>query len=558
MTIKFASKMTLVFAAWTIFFATALSGFSLLLQWKATNLNTKEALTELHSAFDKNARNQVENAASLLQSVYSRSQKGEMTLEEAKLTGANLLRDLRYDKEGYFWADTSEGVNVVHFVKATEGTSRIGLRDTKGKEFIREILEKGKQPGGGFTDYWFVKPGSPEPSQKRGYSLEFKPFGWVIGTGNYIDDVKPILAQEQTKLRHNIFLFLGVLLAVTVSSVAFSVLFTKHMIKDLGGAPEMITELALRIAGGELEISSPSRQPATGIHASMISMTTQLKTIIVGITTLANSVAAESSGLQGRIAQLADGASDTVDQAVSVSTASEQMAATSADIASSCHHAAEAAQQAGKKAKAGADVVQSTIEGMACIALQVQDAAVSVKGLGSRSEQIGEIIGTIEDIADQTNLLALNAAIEAARAGEQGRGFAVVADEVRALAERTTRATKEISDMIKAIQKETLVAVAAMEDGVKKVEQGTAGAEASGRALQDILLEIDALALQVNQIATAAEEQTATTSDISQSIQRITDVAHKASDNTSSSVEATARLDHVARELQALISHFRS
>jgi methyl-accepting chemotaxis protein len=558
MTMRFASKMTLVFAIWTIFIGTALSGFSLFLQWKATNLSTKGALTELQGTFDKNARNQVENAASLLQSLYSRSQKGEMTLEEAKLTGASLLRDLRYDKDGYFWADTSEGVNVVHFVKAAEGTNRIGLRDTKGKEFIREIIEKGKQPGGGFTDFWFEKPGGTVPSQKRGYSLEFKPFGWVIGTGNYIDDVKPILAQEQSRLRHNIFLFLGVLLAVTVSSVAFSVFFTKHMVKDLGGAPEMISDLALRIAGGELGISPASRQPATGIHAAMIGMSSQLKSIIGGISNLANAVAAESSGLQGRISQMAAGANDTVDQAVSVSTASEQMAATSADIASSCHHAAEGARHAGEKAKAGAQVVQRTIEGMACIALQVKDAAVSVKGLGSRSEQIGEIIGTIEDIADQTNLLALNAAIEAARAGEQGRGFAVVADEVRALAERTTHATKEISDMIKAIQKETHVAVAAMEDGVKRVEEGAVGAEASGKALQDILLEIDALAMQVNQIATAAEEQTATTGAITQSIQRITAVAHKASDNASSSVDATVRLDRVAHELQALIGHFRS
>ena len=171
---------------------------------------------------------------------------------------------------------------------------------------------------------------------------------------------------------------------------------------------------------------------------------------------------------------------------------------------------------------------------------------------------LGQIVGTIEDIADQTNLLALNAAIEAARAGEQGRGLAVVADEVRALAERTTRATKEIGDMTKTIQQETRGAVAAMEDGVKKVEEGTAGAEEWGEALEAILYEIDNLSMQVNQIATAAEEQTATTSATTPNIQLITDVARSASNPATDSVQATARLAQVAHDLQALVSHFKS
>lgn len=158
----------------------------------------------------------------------------------------------------------------------------------------------------------------------------------------------------------------------------------------------------------------------------------------------------------------------------------------------------------------GSEVVSNTVKVMGNIAQRVHETARTVESLGARSDQIGGIINTIQDIADQTNLLALNAAIEAARAGEQGRGFAVVADEVRALAERTTKATKEIGDMIKAIQGETKKAVSAMEAGVNEVELGTTEAAKSGESLQKIVEQINAVSMQVNQVATAAEEQTAT------------------------------------------------
>jgi methyl-accepting chemotaxis protein len=194
---------------------------------------------------------------------------------------------------------------------------------------------------------------------------------------------------------------------------------------------------------------------------------------------------------------------------------------------------------------------------MGQIAEKVQETAKTVESLGARSDQIGAIIGTIEDIADQTNLLALNAAIEAARAGEQGRGFAVVADEVRALAERTTRATREIGEMIKAIQNETKGAVAAMEQGVSQVEMGTIEAARSGEALRDILEQINAVAMQVNQIATAAEEQTATTGEISRNMQQIIEVVHQTSFGAQESATAAAQLSGNAEELQRLIRQFK-
>lgn len=254
---------------------------------------------------------------------------------------------------------------------------------------------------------------------------------------------------------------------------------------------------------------------------------------------------------------MASNADNIAAQTATVAVASEEMAATSNDVAQNCALAADGSQRANDSALAGSAVVQETISVMNTIAERVKESARTVENLGSQSDQIGEIVGTIEDIADQTNLLALNAAIEAARAGEQGRGFAVVADEVRALAERTTKATKEIGAMIKSIQQQTREAVNSMEEGVSEVERGTAEAAKSGNALEDILEQINAVSMQVNQIATATEEQTVTTNEISNNIQQITEVIQGTAEVAKDSAGAADDLVSMAEELRNIVSQFR-
>jgi methyl-accepting chemotaxis protein len=268
-------------------------------------------------------------------------------------------------------------------------------------------------------------------------------------------------------------------------------------------------------------------------------------------------VAAAAGQLHSTSEQMATGAEEVAAQTGTVATAGEEMAMTSTEISNNCSTAAQGARQASDRALAGASVVEGTVTVMNRIAEQVRSTAQSVAGLGARGDQIGEIIGTIEDIADQTNLLALNAAIEAARAGEQGRGFAVVADEVRALAERTTRATREIGEMIKAIQNETRSAVAAMEKGVKEVETGTGEASRSGEALEEILEQINNVVTQVNQIAVAAEQQTAITGEISSNIHQITEVVAGTARGAQESATAASQLASLAGTMQQLVDQFK-
>jgi hemerythrin-like metal-binding protein len=286
-------------------------------------------------------------------------------------------------------------------------------------------------------------------------------------------------------------------------------------------------------------------------------MINNLREMIGTLSDSSKQISDASVDMQANAGTMADGAEVVAGQAITVATASEEMSATSGDIAQNCMLAAESASRANSAAEHGARVVEKSIQVMHRIAERVQSSACTVETLGNRSDEIGAIVGTIEDIADQTNLLALNAAIEAARAGEQGRGFAVVADEVRALAERTTKATKEISNMIKAIQQETKTAVTAMEEGVSEVEQGTEEAARSEQALKNIQDEINALNLQVQQIATAAEEQTATTSEISSNIHQITDVAQSSVEGARATSKAAQHLSRLAEELQKVVGQFK-
>jgi methyl-accepting chemotaxis protein len=190
------------------------------------------------------------------------------------------------------------------------------------------------------------------------------------------------------------------------------------------------------------------------------------------------------------------------------------------------------------------------------IAEVVQKSALTVQALGKSSDQIGEIVQVIDDIADQTNLLALNAAIEAARAGEQGRGFAVVADEVRKLAERTTKATKEIAGMIRQIQKDTSGAVESMSKGTEEVEKGKALADKAGESLKEIIKGAEKAVDVITQVAAASEEQSSTSEQISKSIEMINNVTRESTEGIQQIARASEDLSRLTTNLQELISHF--
>ena len=465
------------------------------------------------------------------------------------------IRSVKVGKTGYIYAlDAREGKErgtlTIH--PAKEGANLIDAVDGDGHKFIREIIEKKE----GIIRYpWMNKEiGDTYPRGKVVAYRYFKEWNWIIGVGSYLDEFNGI-----ARFVRNAIIVASLLVAILLISMLV------YLIRRCVTQPiqEVVRQTEQYASGDFTLVTAPSihrEKPSDEVELLLQGVGTMafsLRDILTGLMTSAHEVGAAAAQVSSTAERIATGADEITAQTITVSTAGEEMTTTSGDIARNCQMAAEQAQCASLSAQTGTAVVDATIELMSHIADKVQESARTVDSLGARSDQIGEIIGTIEDIADQTNLLALNAAIEAARAGEQGRGFAVVADEVRALAERTTRATREIGTMIKAIQGETKGALAAMEQGVSQVESGTKEAAKSGDALRDILEQISDVAMQVNQISTAAEEQTATTSEISNNMQQITDVVRLTATGAHESAAAAAQLHSNAEELQRLVRQFK-
>jgi len=319
---------------------------------------------------------------------------------------------------------------------------------------------------------------------------------------------------------------------------------------ELSGAAESI-------AKNDLTISVEPKSEKDVLGNSFKTMITNLTGMVRQLTSNAGELVSAATEISSASEQMSRGANDQSQQVEQVSSAIEEMTATIVESSNNAGEETDASKGASDTATSGGQIVSDTIQGMQKIADVVKESAESIAKLATSADQIGEIIGVIDDIADQTNLLALNAAIEAARAGEQGRGFAVVADEVRKLAERTGKATGEITEMIKGIQTETEEAVHSMETGIQEVDKGRTLADQAGNSLGEIVTMSGKVMDMIQQIATASEEQSSAAEQISKNVEQVASITKETATGAEQSATAAEELNRQAEGLKDMVGQFK-
>ncbi|AVQ40164.1 chemotaxis protein [Clostridium botulinum] len=585
---KISTKIAIMAILISTITAFCIGGFSIYQLFSTKDKVLENQRKIMVQSYDLGIQNEVESAISVLEGINKRYQKGELKLQEAKKLGADLLRDMRYGKEGYFWADTLEGTNVVLLGKDTEGKSRLEMQDAKGKYLIKEIIENGKKEEGGFTDYYFPKEGGSEALPKRSYSKLFKPFDWVIGTGNYIDTIDKIILTEQKSLEKQIFNKITFLLIMMVVMLSLAITAGITLGKKIYSSILHITKLVEKTANFDLVDDENFNnilkfKDETGvIGQAVVDLREQLRHIFESVKDNSNLLLSNSQILSQSSETTADSieavgktleelAKGSVDQAKNSQIIVESLSGFSeelngvVDTANKVKDFSKETEKENIKGRDSIDILNKKfVENKTALFMVGQN----VNELWTKSNSIGEIVVKIQNIAEQTNLLALNAAIEAARAGEAGKGFAVVAEEVRKLSEQVEESTREISQEIQEIQKKVndsknsmneseniiLEVNNAVEDTKKvfnTIEHSTKNTIDQITNLYDNITRVskdkDNILESIHSISAISEESAAGLEEVSASTQEQTKIAD-------STMEAAETLKEVVLNLNEIIS----
>jgi methyl-accepting chemotaxis protein len=496
-------------------------------------------------------RDVVEVAHSVIKNYHDQVQRGEMSEEAAKSAAIKAIAAMRYEGSEYFWINDMQPRMIMHPINAAlNGRDLSSMSDPNGKRLFMAFVDEVRRHGGGFVDYYWPKPGQKEPVAKLSYVQGFQPWGWIVGSGIYIDDVDAIFRKE-------LMISFGIMFVAILILMGLGISIQRSIARPI----EQLSRTMTQVEAGDLtrRIATSGNQNEMAIlERGFNTMLERLASFIGDMGEIARQLDKTAQEIEGSASNNAEATRNQRSQTEQAATAMNEMSATVQEVARSTADAARAAQEADREATQGRQVVQKTMDVIDGLAREVVGAADIIVRVREKSQSIGGVLDVIRSIAEQTNLLALNAAIEAARAGEQGRGFAVVADEVRTLAQRTQTSIHEIEVMIEGLQSESSTAVNVMEQGRRVAEQSVQEASSAGTALAAITRAIASINDMNAQIASATEQQSAVAHEIDRNIVNIAAVAETTASQADANARRSRELAQLGHRLKQQVSQYRT
>ncbi|MNQ27759.1 Methyl-accepting chemotaxis protein 4 [compost metagenome] len=514
-------------------------------------LMLKQIHDDLYQAKAQKTQHVVQAASGILGYYHELEKAGTLTRDAAQKQALSVVRGLRYDQSDYFWINDLTPVMVMHPTNPKlDGQNLSAVKDPDGFALFNEMVTIAKAKGAGMVDYRWPKPGASTPVQKTSYVKLFEPWGWVIGSGVYIDDM-------QVEFRSQVWEASLVGLSIAVLMALLVMLISRSIVRPLR---ETVDAMA-NIASGESDLTrsldTHGRDEVTELARHFNAFTAKLRLVISQLQTSASALGQASSDLGDNAAQAQARSQQQSQQMELVATAVNEVTYGVQDVARNAEHAASEMRDAQAQAQQGQVNIDSSLQQIDQLSGTIDQAVNVIRTLATESTQIGSVLEVIRSIAEQTNLLALNAAIEAARAGEQGRGFAVVADEVRLLAQRTQKSTAEIQSMIERLQNHSDAAVKVIGDSSRASRLTIEQAGLAGQSLNAIGQALRNLNGLNASIASATLQQAHVVEDINQNVTQAAGLSHSTALAAEQSSAASVHLKALSEQLNGLLRQFR-